>query len=246
MAQVGRGQYDLTGRVAVIAGAFGALGQAATQVFAAAGAQVVAIARADGAPYNELRTRLASRAQQLELQIADVSGEGAVARMVEDVLARHGRLDILVNTVGGFAAGQPVTSLEDATWRHMLDLNLHPAFLLAKHCAVPMIAQHWGRIIHTSSRAAFSGRRNAAAYAVAKAAVLTLAETQAEELRDSNVTVNAVLPGIMDTPANRAAMPSADASRWPTPEAVARVMCFLASDDAAIVSGAAIPVYGRS
>ena len=103
-----------------------------------------------------------------------------------------------------------------------------------------------GRIIHVSSRAAVSGRRNAAAYAVAKNAVLTLVEAQAEELRDTNITVNAVLPSIIDTPANRAAMSKADWSRWPRAEDIARVLLFLASDDAQLISGASIPVYGHA
>jgi NAD(P)-dependent dehydrogenase (short-subunit alcohol dehydrogenase family) len=97
-----------------------------------------------------------------------------------------------------------------------------------------------------SSRAARSGRKNAAAYATAKNAVITLTEAQAEELRDAGVTVNAILPSIIDTPANRTAMPNADASRWPTAEQVARVALFLASDDAGLISGASIPVYGRA
>lgn len=246
MIQPAHAQYHLDGRVAVVAGALGALGLAAVQVFLEAGARVVAVSRAEAPPYGELRARLGPAAERLEFQAADAEDEASVAQFVAAVLARHGHLDMLVNTIGGYAAGQPVTQIDATTWQTMLDLNLRTAILLAKHAAAPMADQRWGRIIHTSSRAARSGRRNAAAYAVAKAAVITLAETQAEELRDANVTVNAVLPGTIDTPANRAAMPTADFTRWPTAEAVARVMLFLASDDAAIVSGAAIPVYGRS
>ena len=126
----------------------------------------------------------------------------------------------------------------------MLDINLRTAFLLAKHAARPMTQQAWGRILHISSRGARTGRRNAAAYAVAKSAVLTLTEVQAEELRDANITVNAILPSIVDTPANRASMPNADFSRWPSADDVASVLLFLASDDARLISCAAIPVYG--
>jgi NAD(P)-dependent dehydrogenase (short-subunit alcohol dehydrogenase family) len=95
-----------------------------------------------------------------------------------------------------------------------------------------------------ASRSAYSGRKNAAAYAVSKRAVITLTETQAEEMRGSGVTINAIVPSIIDTPANRAGMPTADTSRWPAPDQVARVVLFLASGDAALISGAAIPVYG--
>ncbi|HKB47819.1 MAG TPA: SDR family oxidoreductase, partial [Ktedonobacterales bacterium] len=143
-------------------------------------------------------------------------------------------------------AGQPITGLELATWHQMQEVNAQTAFLLAKHAARAMVQQNWGRIIHVSSRGARSGRRNAAAYAVAKAAVLALTEIQAEELRDAGITVNAILPSIVDTPSNRASMPSADFSRWPKAEEVARVLLFLASEDARLISGAAIPVYGTA
>jgi NAD(P)-dependent dehydrogenase (short-subunit alcohol dehydrogenase family) len=128
----------------------------------------------------------------------------------------------------------------------MFALNLRPTFLFSKYAARAMAEQNWGRIIHVSSRAARSGRKNAAAYATAKNAVITLTEAQAEELRDAGVTVNAILPSIIDTPANRAAMPTADTNRWPTAEQIARVALFLASDDAGLINGASIPVYGRA
>ena len=165
---------------------------------------------------------------------------------MQSVVAHHQRLDVLVNLVGGWVAGDPVTGLDLATWDRMLDLNAKPAFLLSKHAARAMAPANWGRIIHVSSRAALSGRRNAAAYAVAKNAVLTLVEAQAEELRDTDMTVNAILPSIIDTPANRASMPSSDWRKWPKAEEIARVLLFLASPDAKLISGASIPVYGHA
>jgi NAD(P)-dependent dehydrogenase (short-subunit alcohol dehydrogenase family) len=175
---------------------------------------------------------------------ANVMTEGDVEALVRGVLEAHHHLDILVNLVGGWQAGQPVTGLELDTWRRMLDLNATAAFLLAKHAAPPMVQQRWGRIMNVSSRGARAGRRNAAAYAIAKNAVLALTEIQAEELRDANVTVNAILPSIIDTPENRASMPDADVSRWPKAEEIARVLLFLASEDAKLINGATIPVYG--
>lgn len=237
-------RYDLSGRVAVITGALGALGLAATRAFVEAGADVVAVARQADPRSDALRGALGSAGARLELRPADVLDESAVQGLVQEVVARHGHLDILVNTVGGYAAGQSVAETEFAAWRRMLTLNLDSAFLVSKHAARAMIARRWGRIINVSSRAALSGRRNAAAYAVAKGAVVTLTEAQAEELRESAITVNVLLPRIIDSPANRAAMPKADPSRWPTAEEVARVMLFLASDDAGLISGASIPVYG--
>jgi NAD(P)-dependent dehydrogenase (short-subunit alcohol dehydrogenase family) len=239
--------YDLHGRVTLIPGGLGGVGRQLVRAFVESGAMVVAAA--SGAHEDEvaaLRAELDASQDRFFFQQADVREEPEVERLVWSIVERHHHLDILVNAVGGWMAGQPVTALELDTWHQMMDVNLHPAFLLAKHAARPMAQQNWGRIIHVSSRGARSGRRNAAAYAVAKSAVLTLTEVQAEELRDTNITVNAILPSIVDTPANRASMPGADFSRWPKAEEVARVVLFLASDDAQLISGASIPVYGRA
>jgi NAD(P)-dependent dehydrogenase (short-subunit alcohol dehydrogenase family) len=174
-----------------------------------------------------------------------VEDESSVAALVADVASREGRIDVLVNLVGGFAAGQPITQLDLATWRDMQDLNVQTAFLTSKHVGRLMERQGAGRILNISARPAVSGRKNVAAYAVAKGAIITLTEAQAEELRDTDVTVNCVLPSLIDTPVNRAALPNADFARWPKAEEIARVLLFLASDDAQLISGAAIPVYGR-
>lgn len=237
--------YDLAGRVALVPGGLGGLGAAVTQAFARAGATVViAGSQERQEELSALRDGLGEHANRVTFTRADALDEDQVEALVRSVVQQHGRLDILVNTVGGWMAGQPITGLDHATWRRMLDINLDAAFLLAKHAARPMQQQAWGRILHVSSRAARSGRRNAAAYAVAKNAVLTLTEIQAEELRDFGVTVNAILPSIIDTSANRASMPSADFSRWPKADEVAAVLLFLASEDARLVTGASIPVYG--
>ena len=237
--------YDLSQRVVAIPGGFGDLGRAATLAFAAAGATVIAAGASDhSAALATLRSAADTAGDHIHAAQVNMTVEGEVAAFAQQIVDQHGRLDVLVNLIGGWKAGKPVHELDSATWHSMLDLNLHPAFLLAHYCALPMVRQQWGRIIHVSSRAALTGRRNAAAYAVAKQAVVTLAEAQAEELREAHVTVNAILPSIIDTPANRAGMPRADFSRWPKPEEIARVLLFLASDDAQLISGATIPVYG--
>ena len=238
--------YDLTGRVALIPGGLGGLGQAVTRAFLESGAEVVAAEHAAREESRLFQTQLGELAGHLSVVQADVANETEVASLVQSVLDRHHQLDILVNMVGGWAAGEPIADLELGTWNRMLDVNLKTAFLLSKHAARAMLPQQRGCIVHISSRGAVSGRRNAAAYAVAKKAVLTLAEIQAEELRDANITVNALLPSIIDTPANRAGMPDSDFSHWPKAEEIARVLLFIASDDARLISGAAIPVYGRA
>ena len=230
--------YALGDRVALITGARGALGAEIAQAFATAGARAIGVTRSAVSP--------ASADAGITYEVADVSDETAVEALIARVMRHYGTLDIVVNTVGGFAAGQPVIDMSLDTWEGMLSLNARTAFLVSKHAGRAMLQQRSGRIINVASRSAYSGRKNAAAYAVAKRAVITLTEAQAEETRGSGVTVNAIVPSIIDTPANRASMPSADTSRWPAPAQLARVVLFLASDDAALISGAAIPVYGAA
>jgi NAD(P)-dependent dehydrogenase (short-subunit alcohol dehydrogenase family) len=228
--------YALRDRVALITGANGALGAVIARAFATIGAKVIGVTRSQ-APHT-------ARDVGITYEVADVTDEKAVEALIAKVVREFGTLDIAVNTIGGFAAGQPVTDLSLGTWEGMLSLNARTAFLVSKHAGRVMAERHTGRIINVASRSAYRGRKNAAAYAVSKSAVITLTEAQAEEMRGFGVTVNAIVPSIIDTPANRVSMPTADTSRWPTPEQVARVVLFLASDDAALISGAAIPVYG--
>jgi NAD(P)-dependent dehydrogenase (short-subunit alcohol dehydrogenase family) len=228
--------YALQDRVALVTGASGALGAAIVQAFAAAGARAISVTRSEPQKRDDNA--------RISFETADVGDESSVESLIAKVVREHGALDVVVNTVGGFTAGQPVTGLSLDTWEGMLNLNARTAFLVSKHAGRVMAERHTGRIINVSSRSAYSGRKNAAAYAVSKRAIITLTEAQAEEMYGLGVTVNAIVPSIIDTPANRAGMPTADTSRWPTPKQIARVVLFLASDDAALISGAAIPVYG--
>jgi NAD(P)-dependent dehydrogenase (short-subunit alcohol dehydrogenase family) len=230
--------YTFQDRVALVTGAAGALGAAVVQAFAASEAKVIGLTHS-APPIADDTTHIAS-------EVADVTDEAAVESLIANVVGKYGSLDIVVNTVGGFTAGKPVTDLSLETWERMLSLNLRSAFLVSKHAGRVMADRHMGRIINVASRSAYRGKKNSAAYAVAKRAVITLTEAQAEEMLGLGVTVNAIVPSIIDTPANRTGMPAADTRRWPTPEQVARVILFLASDDAALISGAAIPVYGEA
>jgi NAD(P)-dependent dehydrogenase (short-subunit alcohol dehydrogenase family) len=164
--------------------------------------------------------------------------------MVAQALERFGRIDVLANTVGGFRAGTPVheTSLE--AWDFMLGLNARTALIISRAVVPVMLKQQQGKIIHVASRAALQGRARSAAYSVSKSAVLRLTESMAAELKREGIHVNCVLPGTIDTPQNRQDMPNADFSRWVTPEAIADVVLFLASEAARAIHGAAIPVYG--
>jgi NAD(P)-dependent dehydrogenase (short-subunit alcohol dehydrogenase family) len=177
---------------------------------------------------------------------ADVTAEAEVRRLVEAVTERLGRIDILLNLVGGYVGDLPVSDLPEATWDQMLTMNLKSAFLCCKHVVPVMRRGGWGRIVTVSSRAALKVFPGISAYAAAKAGLLAFTETLASEVLKDGITVNAVLPSVIDTPANRRAMPGADPSRWVKPEEIARLMLFLCSDEARDISGAAIPIFGRA
>ncbi len=238
---------DFRGRIVVITGAGGGWGRAVVEGFLRGGATVVVIERSEvSAAVEGWKSEMGDQADRLVCMAADVLDEGSVDQVVQRILAQYQRLDVWVNMVGGFAAGRPVSELDLDTWEHMIRLNLRSAFLCSKYAARPMMQQRWGRIINISSRAAVQANPGAAAYGVAKAGVVSLTQSQAEELKEYGVTVNAILPSIVDTPANRQAMPGADYARWPKGEEIASVILFLASDEAKLVSGAAVPVYGRA
>ena len=229
----------MTGRVAIVAGGTGALGQSVTSRLIAEGA-TVCIPYVVPAELERLKARLGTAAKELHAQHADVTSEGGFDGFLRGVLDAHRRVDILVNGVGGFAGGDLAsTSLVD--WDRMLALNLRSAVVGCRAVLPTMTAAGSGRIVNISSRAVLPPAGGFIAYTVAKAGVITLTQALAREL-PRGITVNAVLPSTMDTPANRQAMSDADRSGWVSTDAVAEVIAYLASDAAAIVSGAAIPV----
>jgi NAD(P)-dependent dehydrogenase (short-subunit alcohol dehydrogenase family) len=191
-----------------------------------------------------LRADAKSAADRLEGEAVDVTDETAVERLVAGVTERHGRLDVLVNTVGGWAGGAKAWNAPGAELDRMLSLNLRSGWVLARAAARAMLPRGRGAIVNVASKAGVEPTPGAAAYAASKAAAIALIESLAADLRGTGVRANSVLPSVIDTPANREAMPKADFSKWPKPEEIARVILFLCGDDAALVHGAAIPVYG--
>ncbi|HEX4439079.1 MAG TPA: SDR family NAD(P)-dependent oxidoreductase [Thermoanaerobaculia bacterium] len=234
---------DLKGRVAIVAGGTGGLGRAVSLAFLEAGATVAATYRRPG-ELDALRTDAKSAADRLEGEAVDVTDEAAVERLIAGVLERHGRLDALVNTVGGWAGGAKTWEAPGAELDRMLSLNLRSGWVLARAAARAMVPRGRGAIVNVASKAGVEPTPGAAAYAASKAAAIALIESLAADLKGTGVRANSVLPSVIDTPANRKAMPKADFSKWPKPEEIARVIRLLCGDDAVLVHGAAIPVYG--
>ena len=230
----------MTGRVAVVTGGSGALGQSVVLRFLHDGA-AVAVPWIVPEEWETLRSRAGDGAARLHGARVDGTDEGPFAAFVADVLARHQRLDVLVNTVGGFAGGD-LASTSLAEWRRMLDLNLTSAVIGCRAVLPAMRAARRGRIVNVASRAVVPPLGGFIAYTVSKSAVIALTQALAQEERPHGIAVNAVLPSTMDTPANRRDMPNADRSGWVSTEAVADVIAYLASDTAGAVSGASVAV----
>ncbi|HEX2208164.1 MAG TPA: SDR family oxidoreductase [Longimicrobium sp.] len=229
-------------RVVLVTGGSGGLGSAVTEAFLADGWRVaVPTHSADGSStLTDLGARYPDR---LTWFPADLATEGGAGEAVARTANWGGRLDAVVHTVGGYAGGAPLHETAVDDWDRMMSINLRSAFLIAR-AAIPRMGDD-GSLVFVSSRAAVKGRKGHVPYAVAKAALLTLAEAIAEEYR-GRVRANAMLPGTIDTPANRAAMPDAGHETWTPPAEIARVILFLASGASGVVSGAAVPVYGES
>ena len=235
---------EFSTKVAFVAGGTGGLGRAVSLAFHGQGAQVVVSYRKPE-EFDLLRTAAGADGSRLEGHRIDVTDEAAVSRLIETVLARHGRLDALVNTVGGYAGGVKLWELETNVLDRMLALNLRSIYVLSRAAVRVMLKQAHGAIVNVAAKAAFDHPAGAAAYAASKAAAVALLGSLAAEVKGTGVRVNSILPSIIDTKPNRQAMPKADFAKWPKPDEIARVILFLCSDDAKVVHGAAVPVYGN-
>jgi len=235
---------DLKGKVAIITGAAGNLGQAVAEAFKRAGARRVLVDRG-----TDRLAQLYPQADPAEVMLAngiDLADPLHAERLVRDALAHFQRIDVLVNAVGGYAGGKAVHEDDLANWEKMFRINLHTT-LNASRAVIPvMLRQGSGRIVNVAARAGLTGVPTLSAYSASKSAVIRLTESLAGELKDRGVTVNCVLPGTIDTPQNRQDMPKSDFSKWVAPAALADAILFLASEPARAVTGAALPVYGRS
>jgi NAD(P)-dependent dehydrogenase (short-subunit alcohol dehydrogenase family) len=232
--------FDFSGKVVLVTGASGALGSTVARAFRAGGARL-ALTDRNVMKLGQLVAGLDPEGERTFAQACDLGHAADVDHLVQSVVERCERIDVLVNVAGAFRGGKPVheTPLDD--WDAMLDSNARSVFLLSRAVAQVMVRQASGTIVSVASRAALAGGAGAAPYSVAKTAVVRLTEAMAAELRKSGIRVNCILPSTIDTPANRAAMPDGDHSEWVSPEALADLIQFLSTDAARAVTGAAIP-----
>ncbi|HYM74998.1 MAG TPA: SDR family NAD(P)-dependent oxidoreductase [Candidatus Dormibacteraeota bacterium] len=222
---------------ALVTGANGGLGTHVTKALLDAGFAVVGLSpKIQQADFDHPNfTALAASLDSLD----------AAKKAADSVIARFGKIDLLAHLVGGFAGGQPVADTDDATFQRMFEMNVTSAFHILRAVIPAMRKAGGGRIVAIGSRAAENPGPSVGAYSASKAALVSLIRTVALENKDAGITANVILPGTMDTAANRKAMPGADTSTWVQPESVASLIVWLAGDAGKDVTGAAIPVYGR-
>jgi NAD(P)-dependent dehydrogenase (short-subunit alcohol dehydrogenase family) len=230
-------EIQFTDRTVMVTGAAGNLGRAIAQAFAGLGASLVLVDLKQGDLQDSERRLVVS---------ANLLDQESVRAAVEKALQRFKRIDVLCNIAGAFRMGQPVHETSDQDWNFHFDVNARTVLHTARAVVPVMLKAGGGKIVNVGAYAAQKGVARMGAYVASKSAVIRLTETMAAELREKSINVNCVLPTIIDTPENRAAMPQADPRRWVAPEDLARVIVFLASDSARAIHGAALPVTGLS
>lgn len=229
-------------RTVLVTGAAGQLGHAVSQAFARQGANLVLLGRTQAA----LTAVFGAESEARLFVAADLLDQAQVDEAVAQGVGRFGRIDVLCNIAGGFTMGDKVHQTSDATWDLMHDLNVRTVLQMVRAVVPRMLDGAGGKIINIAATAAQRGAPDMGAYCAVKSAVVRLTESMAAELREQGVNVNCVLPSILDTPANRQAMPAADPHRWVAPDDLAQVVLFLASPAAIAIHGAALPVTGLS
>jgi NAD(P)-dependent dehydrogenase (short-subunit alcohol dehydrogenase family) len=231
--------------VVLVAGGTGGLGRAVTSAFLEEGATVLVTYR-NLPEWEKFKSAASAHAGHLDGHEVDVTDETAVRQLVEKIVSKHSRLDAMVNTVGGYAGGLKLWEMETKVFEQMLNLNLRSGYALSRAAVPAMLKQGRGSIVNVASQAAFDHAAGASAYAASKAAAVAMMDSLAADVKGTGVRVNTILPSIIDTEVNRKVMPKADFSKWPKPRDIARVILFLCSDDAKVIHGASIPVYGDS
>lgn len=236
---------EFTDKVVIITGATGNLGRAVVSRFDAAAARLVLVDLRREA-CEELASTLSGPSSRYMPENADLGDPDEVEKLVERIEKNWGRIDVLAHTVGGFAMGDPVHAGKLDVWDRMMALNARSLYITCGRVARHMVDHEvQGRIIAILARAGLKGAANMGAYTASKAAAQRIIESMAQELRDHHITVNGIMPSIIDTPINRRDMPNADFSKWVKPEQIAATIHFLASEAASAITGESVGVYGR-
>ena len=237
--------FDYSNEIIMITGAIGQLGVVLAETFRAANAKLALVDRGEDR-LKKTFPDLVDIPDYLLVDCADMMDQAAVEQAVKKAINHFGKIDVLVNTVGGFRAGQRLHETPLETWDSLLNLNARSVFIACQQVIPHMINQGSGKITNIAARPGIEGQPGMAAYSASKSAVLRLTESMSAELKDQGINVNCVIPGTIDTPKNRGELPEADFSTWVTPESLADVILFISSSAARDIHGAALPVYGRS
>lgn len=235
--------YDYESNVVMVTGAAGNLGSAVARAYQEAGANLIVVDYKEDRLQDMFPTWAGSEDHVLATSV-DLTNPDEVMEMAQESVERLGKIDAVVHTVGGFSMGDRVHELEFETWEGMLELNARSLLIVSKAVVPHMLEAGAGKIVSIGARPSLQGKPKMGAYSVAKSAVLRLTESMSAELKGEGINVNCVLPGTIDTPPNREAMPNADFSKWVKPESLADVILFLTSRAARDIHGAALPVYG--
>jgi len=232
-------EYNFSNKVVLITGGTGALGSTLVKKFIDSGAITISSFVND-----EGAKRLKTANHKAELIKLDITKEEQILKTIPILVQKFGTIDILVNLVGGYLGGKPTMELGEIDWTTMMDLNLKSAFLISKYVIPIMKSGKGGNIVHISSRTGLKSEGYDSAYAASKAGLIRFVEATSQELKGDNINVNCILPTIIDTEANRRAMPDADFKKWLSKEDLANVILFLCSSASKVINGAAIPTYG--
>jgi NAD(P)-dependent dehydrogenase (short-subunit alcohol dehydrogenase family) len=240
--EVEKQAYDFTNKVVLVTGGTGALGSAIVNSFTSCNAIVISTYFVE----KKTEQKESQSKSKVHLIKVDITNEEEVKNLSSGILRDYGPIHVLVNVVGGYLGGKSVAELDEKDWDLMMNTNLKSAYLISKHLIPMMMSSRNGKIVHISSKTGLKAGGYDSAYAASKAGLIRLVDSLAEEVKEFSVNVNCIMPSIIDTKANRTAMPNADFSKWLKPQDLANVVLFLCSEDAKVITGAAIPTYGFS
>jgi NAD(P)-dependent dehydrogenase (short-subunit alcohol dehydrogenase family) len=233
--------YDFSNKVVLITGGTGALGRILVKKFIDSGATTIS------SFLNEKEAeKLKTANPEVELIDLEIGKEEQILKMIPILVEKFGSINILVNVVGGYLGGKSIIELSGTDWDTMMNLNLKSAFFISKHVIPIMKSGNGGNVVHISSRTGVKSEGYDSAYAASKAALIRFVESAAHEFKQHNININCILPSIIDTDANRKAMPKADFTKWLSADDLANVVLFLCSPNSGVINGSAIPTYGLS